>query len=270
MVNAHPQYEEDFELYGLGVLDGGDKAEFETHLAGCPDCRPKLAKARTWLVRLALAAPPIDPPPAVRDRVLESFRARGRTRFEVAPPVTARRGLWTPFGAQAWAGVCLILLMAAAWLAIDHLRLTRRLAELETIRIQLNASNLDLKTATARAQAVLDVLTSPRTVQVDLSPASAHPVPNGKAFYNRAQGLLFYTTNLRSLPSGRTYELWLIPTEGKPVNIGLFNTDTQGNGQVVLPSLPRGPTAKAFAVTVEPAGGVPAPTGPIVLVGPVA
>ena len=38
-MNAHPQYDEDFELYELGVLDGGDKAEFEAHLAGCPECR---------------------------------------------------------------------------------------------------------------------------------------------------------------------------------------------------------------------------------------
>jgi anti-sigma-K factor RskA len=92
-------------------------------------------------------------------------------------------------------------------------------------------------------------------------------VPHGKAFYNPAGGLLFYTTNLQPLPAGRTYELWLVPTEGSPVGAGLFNTDSRGNGQVILLSLPQGLTAKAFAVTIEPAGGVPAPTGPKVLIG---
>ena len=81
--------------------------------------------------------------------------------------------------------------------------------------------------------------------------------------------MLFYTANLHSLSSDHTYELWLIPTVGNPVDIGIFNTDTQGNGQVILTTLPQGLTAKAFAVTIERAGGVPAPKGPMVLVGPV-
>lgn len=267
-MNAHPQYDEDFDLYGLGVLDGAEKADFETHLAGCAECESSLAKARRRLLMLALAAPPSEPPRAARERVLESFRARGPAHRESAPSVSARRGLWKPAWAPAWAGVCLILLVAVVWLALDHVRITRRLTELEATRAQLAASSVELKSAAARAQAVLDVLTDPRTVQVDLSPAAAHPVPSGKAFYNVARGLLFYTTNLRSLPSDRTYELWLIPAEGKPMDIGVFNTDTHGNGQVLLPALQQGLTVKAFAVTVEPAGGVPAPTGPMVLVGP--
>jgi hypothetical protein len=41
-MNAHPQYDEDFELYELGVLDGSDGAEIRTHLAGCAECRAKL------------------------------------------------------------------------------------------------------------------------------------------------------------------------------------------------------------------------------------
>lgn len=268
-MNGHPQYEEDFELYEFGVLDGGDKAEFEAHLAGCPECRAKLAAARSRLALLALAAPASEPSPAVRQRILESFRAHGPQPREGAPLVRARRRLWTPAWGWALAAVCFILLLAAAWLAHDNARLSKRLAELELTHKQLEASSLELKAAAARAQAVLEVLTGPQTVQVELSPQAAHPVPHGKAFYNRARGLLFYTTNLNSLPSDHTYELWLIPTVGNPVDVGIFNTDTQGNGQVVLTSLPQGLTAKAFAVTIEPAGGVPAPSGPMVLIGPV-
>jgi anti-sigma-K factor RskA len=268
-MNAHPQFAEDFELYALGVLDGSDKAELEAHLADCAECLANLEAARSRLALLALAAPPSEPPPAVRERILESFRARGPERVKAAPPAPARRGFWKPGWAWAWAGVCLILLAAAVWLAIDNHRLNTRLAELELSRQQLEASNLTLKAATARAQAVLDVLTGPQSVQVELSPAAARPVPHGKAFYNRDKGLLFYATNLHSLPSDQTYELWLIPTAGNPVDLGIFNTDAQGNGQVILSSLPQGLTAKAFAVTIEPAGGVPAPTGAMVLVGPV-
>jgi anti-sigma-K factor RskA len=268
-MNGHPQYAEDFELYALGVLDGSDKIEFETHLAGCAECRASLQAARSRLALLALAAPDIVPPPAVRERILESFRAGAPERVKAVPPAPARRGLRTPVWAWAWVGVSFILLVAAVWLAINHHRLASRLAELELSHQQLEATHLSLKADAAHAQAVLDVLTGPQSVQVELSPAAARPVPHGKAFYNRDKGLLFYTTNLQSLPSDRTYELWLIPTVGNPADLGIFNTDTRGNGQVILTSLPQGLTAKAFAVTVEPAGGVPAPTGAMLLVGPV-
>jgi len=268
-MNAHPQYDEDFELYELRVLDGSDKAEFATHLAGCAECRAKLESARSRLVLLALAAPDSEPPPAARERILARFRERGPRRREEAPAFRARGGFRTRVWAWSWAAACLVFLVAAVWLARENARLSKRLAELELTQKQLEAASQDLKTAAARAQAVLDVLTGPQTVQVELSPSATHPVPHGKAFYNRSKGLLFYTTNLNSLPSDRTYELWLIPTEGKPVDVGIFNTDTRGNGQVILPSLSPGLTAKAFAVTIEAAGGVPAPTGPMVLVGPV-
>jgi anti-sigma-K factor RskA len=268
-MNSHPQYDEDFELYELGVLDGSDKTELETHLAGCPECRAKLEAARGRLALLALAAPESEPPAAVRERILESFREQCPKRREEAPAVPARGGFRTRLWAWTWAVACLVLFAVAAWLAREDGRLSKQVAELELTHKQLVASSQDLRAAAARAQAVLEVLTAPQTVQVDLSPQAAHPVPHGKAFYNRDRGLLFYTTNLDSLPSDRTYELWLIPTEGTPVDVGIFNTDAQGNGQLILPTLPQGVTAKAFAVTNEPAGGVPAPTGPILLVGPV-
>jgi anti-sigma-K factor RskA len=268
-MNSHPQFDEDFELYELGVLDGDDKAGLETHLAGCAECRAKLESARSRLALLALAAPDSEPPAAARERVLGAFRASSPRRRDEVPGVPARRGLWTPVWSWACAVACLVALVAAAWLAIENGRLSKRLAELEITHKELEASSREVKAAAGRAQAVLDVLTGPQTVQVELSPAAVHAVPHGKAIYNRTRGLLFYTTNLNSLPSDHTYELWLIPTAGKPVDVGIFNTDAQGNGQVILPSLPLGLTAKAFAVTVEPAGGVPAPSGAMVLVGPV-
>ena len=268
-MNAHPQYEEDFDLYELGVLDGSDQAEFTTHLASCAECRAKLESAQSRLALLALAAPNSEPPPAARERILARFRERGPRRREEAPGVRARGGFRTRVWAWSWAAACLVLLAVAAWLWRENLRLSQREAELIFTYKRIEDSNEHLRAESARAQAVLDVLTGPQTVQVELSPSAAHPMPHGKAFYNRARGLLFYTTNLNSLPPDRTYELWLIPTEGKPVDVGIFNTDTRGNGQVILPSLPQGLTAKAFAVTIEAAGGVPAPTGTMVLVGPV-
>jgi anti-sigma-K factor RskA len=266
-MDRHPQFDEDFELYELGVLDGSEKTEFEAQLADSAERRCKLAAARGRLALLALAAPSVALPPEVRERILESFKARNAQQLEGEQSLRPRRRSWTAAWAPVWAVTCLILVVVAAWLAIDNRKLSSRLAELEFTRAQLEASSRELQVSTARAKAALNVITAPETIQVDLSPTATRPVPHGKAFYNPTGGLLFYTTNLRSLPAGQTYELWLIPAQGSPVDAGVFNTNSRGNGQVILPSLPHGLTAKAFAVTIEPAGGVPAPTGPKVLIG---
>jgi anti-sigma-K factor RskA len=264
-MNGHLQFEDDFELYALGALDGEDKATVEAHLAGCAECRTKLESARTRMALLGLAAPSAAPAARVRERVLQEFRAhRVGGPSAAVTPIRARRSPWAPL----WALAAVVLVAAAGWLRFENGRLSRELEELETEHEQLVQDNRQFAAETARAQAALEVLTAPETVKVELTAAAARPVPHGKAFYNSSKGLIFYATNLAPLSAGRTYELWLIPSEGAPIGAGLFNSDSRGNGEVVLPTLPQGLTAKAFAVTVEPAGGVPAPTGPKVLIGP--
>ncbi len=268
-MNAHPQFDEDFALFEIGILDGSDKAEFDSHTAACAECRANLAAARAWVPLLALAVPAAEPRAIVRERILESFRERAGGRLESTRPAPTRGRLPAPFWSPLWVGLCLILVVASAWLAVANRRLSGRLSALELTRSQLEATSRELELASVRARAALDVLTAPETVQVDLAPGAARPVPHGKVFYNSGKGLLFYATNLRRLPADRTYELWLIPASGAPINAGVFNTDALGNGEVILPPLPLGLTAKVFAVTVEPPGGVPAPTGPKVLIGAV-
>jgi anti-sigma-K factor RskA len=115
----------------------------------------------------------------------------------------------------------------------------------------------------------MDALTSPEAKQVTLT-ETRHPVqPVGHATYVAKSGaLIFVARNLRPVPRDKTYELWLIPANGKaPIPAGLFRPDAAGSATVVLPSLPQGVEAKAFGVTIEEAQGSPTPTLPIVMSG---
>ena len=263
-MNEHPYFEEDFELYALGTLEAEEKAALEAHLGACAECRERIEAARGRVALLALAAPPAAPPQPARERLLREFGAEHARRLaSTAEGARRRRQAWAPLWAVAW----LVLLAAAAWLALENHRLFRDLAELERTGQQQRAAQEALEAQSARSRAALDVLTAPETLQIELLPASSRPIPHGKAFYNPSKGLLFYAADLPPLPRNRAYQLWLVPSQGQPVSAGLFNTDARGNGQLILPSLPPGLAAKAFAVTVEPAGGVPQPTGPKVLIG---
>ncbi len=253
-MNGHPQFEEDFDLYVLGALDDDERQPLEAHLKSCPECVRRLEEARSRVTLLALAAPPQVLSPAVRERLLRQVRPK-----PIAQPAPRPSLFWR------WAAVALALTLLFSVYRLNALReqnrvLSERVAALEMVRKQREAQ-------AARARAVLDLLTSADTVKVALVAAEAHPVPQGKAFYHPSKGLVFYAANLPALPSHQTYQLWLVPQQGNPISAGIFDVDAKGNGSVVLPLLPPGVAAKAFAVTVEREGGVPQPTGKKVLIG---
>jgi anti-sigma-K factor RskA len=78
-------------------------------------------------------------------------------------------------------------------------------------------------------------------------------------------GLVVYSGQIAPAPADKSYQLWLVPSSGQPIDAGLVSAN-QDNGAVLV-RLQSGLVAKAFAVTLEPLGGRPQPTGPKVLVG---
>ena len=132
-------------------------------------------------------------------------------------------------------------------------------------------SNLvtNLAAQASRAQQVLEVLTAPSAQRVTLTEGKAPAQPTARATYLPERGgLILLATNLKPLPEGKTYELWVIPANGKaPVPAGLFRPDAVGTATLVLPPLPSGIAAKAFGVTIEKASGSDSPTSPIILSG---
>lgn len=256
-MSGHPQFAEDFDLYVLGVLEGDERDALELHVAHCAECWQKVEEARGRMAVAALGVPVEAPPPAARARLLHRVRTRALLG------VVSGGALWPRRLAAALALATLLLAAASIVLWRENRGLARRVRELQAVQEREEAQ-------AAQARAVFEVLTAPDTVKVSLVPGGGRPLPQGRALYDAGKGrLLFYAANLSPLPANRTYELWLIPSEGSPINAGVFQPDPKGNGQVLLPPLEPGVKPKAFAVTVEPAGGVPKPTGSMVMVGAV-
>jgi len=75
----------------------------------------------------------------------------------------------------------------------------------------------------------------------------------------------FYANNLPVLPAGKAYQLWVITD--KPVSAGVFTLDRGRKGRVLLRDIPDIAKIQLFAVSLEPKGGRPQPTGRIYLKG---
>jgi anti-sigma-K factor RskA len=143
----------------------------------------------------------------------------------------------------------------------------------------LNATTAKLTQSTdadSRAQQVLNTLTAENDLKLTMHVPTPEGVPQsrlpeGHAAYDAGKGsLVFVATNLLPVPQEKTYELWVLPNDGKaaPIPAGIFRPDQNGSASVVLPTIPKGIDAKGFGVTLEDAGGTSTPTmAQLVLVG---
>jgi anti-sigma-K factor RskA len=116
-------------------------------------------------------------------------------------------------------------------------------------------------------QTPLAVLTAPDVRQINLVGQPSAPAASARVFWSRSHGLVLTAANLPVLPPGRVYQLWFI-SRGTPVSAGLLSAPDERGGLTTTISTPADIAAPdAVAVSLEPAGGVPQPTGNIYLIG---
>jgi anti-sigma-K factor RskA len=125
--------------------------------------------------------------------------------------------------------------------------------------------------ATARRDAAnltrsIRVLSAPDLIRVDLKGQAPAPNAVARAYWSATQGLVVNAEGLPRIDVSKVYQLWVI--NGAQVeSAGLFTIDATGAGTVTAPQSAAPALPEAIAVSLEPAGGVPARTGPIVLLG---
>jgi anti-sigma-K factor RskA len=256
-MNAHPICEEDFDLYALGALEGDELREMESHIAGCRDCAGKLAQAKGRVAMLALAAPPVNPSPAAKAALLARVATEGRS----LPARDARQAPAPP--ARWWQ---MVLVPAVGALAILAIVLWQQNAQLDKQLALLHDSVAKQQAQMDEVGHVVALIGSTDTVTVHLAAQPGMPQGTAHVMYNMKMKMLMYDGQLDATPAGKSYQLWVVPMNGNPVSAGVFNP-TQGQIDHWMMNMPEGMVPKAFAVTLEPAGGMPQPTGPMVLKG---
>jgi hypothetical protein len=111
------------------------------------------------------------------------------------------------------------------------------------------------------------VLSAPDAVQIKLAGQPDAPRATASVVMSPTKGMVLTALNLPQLAVGKIYQLWVV-TKQAPVSIGTFEVAADGSVTGTMPiSAEAALNPVAVAVTIEPAGGVPAPTGPKVLVG---
>lgn len=113
---------------------------------------------------------------------------------------------------------------------------------------------------------VARILSSPTTKMADLHGTDMAKDAYALVFVEpETRHGFFYASNLPELPAGKTYQLWVITD--KPVSVGVFAIDRGRKGRIMMHDIPAISRIKQFAVSMEPAGGRPQPSGSIYLAG---
>ena len=272
---THDQHipQEDLVLYAMQAMQSHELDAVRLHLESCSECRRALAEVNGDLALVATGVEQKPLPEGARQRFISRISADASRPLRAASanvvpiqPIETRQPQRRAAVRIGWIGW-----IAAAASLLFALTLEQKLRKLNDELARQHEIVQQQAAANARAQQVLDILIAPAANRVLLTAGKAKPEPAGRAVYlAETGGLVFQANNLALLAANKTYELWVIPADGRaPIPAGLFRPDSSGSASVVLPPLPKGVPAKAFGVTIEKAEGSTTPTAPIILAGAV-
>ncbi|MFD3873318.1 anti-sigma factor domain-containing protein [Streptomyces sp. NPDC058623] len=230
--------------YVLDALPPAERAVFEAHLATCPDCAREVREFAATAALLG-AAVAVEPPPGLRDEVLRRIREApaGAGGTPASRPAAARHAARA---GRPWARYALAACVAAA-VGLGGVAI-RQFQEAEGAR-------QDARRAEARATSLTQVLSAP---DARLTSGRIADGGTGTVVVSRDRNrAVFVPSGMTAPPPGRVYQLWYADP-GK----GMRPAGLMDPARPDAPALLAGPVggATGIGVTVEPAGGSPAPT----------
>jgi anti-sigma-K factor RskA len=260
-------------LYVIGALDEKTAHDVEAELlSATPEQQRVIARWRDVAALLPQALPLRTPPDYVRERLLNRIAEETRqTPIEIAveestlkeiaerdekkilPFVQPRRA---ESRTARW-----LLIAATALLAFTSVYLFTRTAKLARERDDLSHERNSLTEELAAWRRQVDDIVSPRTKVIAMV-GDETPQANAKVLWDtKAQRWVIYIFDLPAPPSDKDYQLWYV-TKNAKISAAVFRTDEQGRTVLKL-TLPPDALAglAATAVTLEPRGGSPQPTG---------
>src|SRR5204862_7952610 len=147
----HDRLHESAGLYVLGALEPTDRTEFEQHLRSCAECTAEVRALAGVASALPHAVPLIDPPPALRHRVMSvTGRAASAPSNVVAlPPRPTRSRAWV--STVGWLSAAALVVVSAG-LGVYATSLQREIsglrAEVGDLNARLNQSEQQVTVAT--------------------------------------------------------------------------------------------------------------------------
>ncbi len=245
--------------YVLGALSEEDRHRFETMLADADQSQRQLFRQlRAAANQIAFTVEAESPSPAVKQQLMERVQETSNddkkrsNRFMMA------------------VAACFALFVITAALIFYSFNLSESIDNKEAIIAQQQQKIIRLQNKVQKREELLSILSARTVDMIVMTGLEVNTDGYGKIIWdpetNRA---LLQLSNLPPDPPGKDYQLWLIKNN-KPIPAGVFSVNTTDEASFFkvqeIPNVSE-EAAGAFAVTLEPEGGVPQPTGEMYLLG---
>jgi anti-sigma-K factor RskA len=259
---VHEEYKEMLSAHALAALDREAEHTLNEHLSQCATCQEELDRWNASAAALALAADLVEPSPKVRERILDHIRAEGQSAYgsQVLSFKQPPRNVWQSIGSLG--AIAAAVIFAALLVSLIIIWQQNRAAKTELAR--LSNQTQSLREDLARKEEALQLLTTPGAKMTELTATNMAPGASAKLAFDKNGHAMLMAKGLPAAPSGKAYQLWYI-VGNKPMPGKVFTPDSAGNGvlQDQIPAVAM--NSSVFAVTLEPASGMPSPTGAIFL-----
>ena len=241
------------------ALDAGDAEDVrlvEKHAAACPDCQVRLDEFREAAAGLGSIVTQVEPPEAVRSRLLEAIRREPR-------PLAVVRRLWPRLVgprrriSAAWvvaAASFVVALASLGWVAMLQGQIT-----------DLQRSVVLAGDRAARFDHVVQVLASDRLAVRPLVPMAQDMPSTGYVFMDPASGEgMLMCHDLPPLDQSHAYQVWFV-RGSELVSGGMLWPDHSGNGYTLIRVPQDLQSFDSVNLTVEPGSGSQWPTTPRIM-----
>jgi anti-sigma factor RsiW len=251
-------HEEAVELaasFVLGALEPDEEAAVREHLRTCSESHSEFEQLGSMVPALAEAVDPVEPPAALKARILAAAAADRAPDVVVATPLPAPEAIPIDLRRRGPSPVSWFLVAAAgiaiiALVAVNLLTLGR-----------LNSSEQYARDVAA----VLEVGSQPGALTAVLAPSEAGG-PRGLAAVASSGNVTMAVQDLAPTTGSEVYEGWAIVGDAPPVPLGGFTVGDGGTGRLDGGGVPAQP-GMTIALTREPGPGAQTPTLPILSAG---
>jgi anti-sigma-K factor RskA len=264
---VHEDYQEMLVLQALTALCKQDENAVRQHLATCAECRSELDAWQATASALAYTAKPVEPPAQLRERILASVRAEGGTLRPMSAnviqlPRTSRRPAHPFLRFEAIAAAVIFVALSTGLVVLWQQNRAAK-AELARLSIQIEETRKERD----REHQALAVLMKPGVNATELTGMKDAPDARALLAFDQNSGkAILMAHGLPPAPAGKAYQLWFI-AGGHPMPGRVFKIDASGQAMISDQVPAEARRSATFAVTLEPAAGVGAPTGPMFLRG---
>ncbi|NIS08075.1 MAG: hypothetical protein GWO07_04780 [Candidatus Dadabacteria bacterium] len=285
-MTQHDRFEEMVYVYSLGALDGDDLELLQKHLdTGCDKCTSILKENEEIVSLIPYSIGSEQPPENLYKRIMDSIAQPKSYKYSEPGLSFWQRisPLWYGLGTAA---ACALLLVSVIFnykysnvikekdslissLQTDVQKKDSQLFALNEKLRNKDTEFVSMQGVIEKYGSLADYLKDPDVAVINLVSLDPELKAIGRILWQiKENNIVFVSSNLPEAPAGKIYQMWLI-ADGTPKSVGIFDVKADEETIVDLGKITEIENIKTFAVTLEPEGGVPQPTGQMYLAGDV-